>query len=356
MNATLKDPTCERGHASFRFTLPPGRGAVGPPEERGLARDEVRLLVAEPGRVRHVTFRALPDVLEPGDLVVVNTSATVPAALDATRADGTPVVVHVAGPDPHGQPVVEVRRSDGQGPVLDGAAGEVLRLDHGTRVRLRGLAEPPRRRLWIAAFSTDGPLEEELQQHGRPISYGYLDGAYPLSAYQPAVARHPRSAEMASAARPLTSELITDLVTRGIGVAPVVLHAGVSSLEADEPPQPEWFEVPEATARLVNHTRRQQGRVVAVGTTVTRALESQVSIGGTVRGGSGWTGLVLRPERPARVVDGLVTGWHEADTSHLLLLEAVAGADLVRQAYEAALAGPYLWHEFGDSCLLLPER
>jgi S-adenosylmethionine:tRNA ribosyltransferase-isomerase len=112
--------------------------------------------------------------------------------------------------------------------------------------------------------------------------------------------------------------------------------------------------VPEATARLVNATRAAGGRVVAVGTTVTRALESAAEPDGTVRGRSGWTDLVLGPERPARAVNGLVTGWHAPGASHLALLTAVAGPDLVGRAYAEALRLEYRWHEFGDSCLLLP--
>jgi S-adenosylmethionine:tRNA ribosyltransferase-isomerase len=134
----------------------------------------------------------------------------------------------------------------------------------------------------------------------------------------------------------------------------VTLHAGVSSLEPGEAPLPEPYRVPAATARLVEHTRREGGGVVAVGTTVTRALETVAGPDGTVRAGEGWTDLALGPDRPARVVGGLVTGWHEAGASHLRLLEAVAGRDLVASAYEAALEEGYLWHELGDSALLLP--
>ena len=161
---------------------------------------------------------------------------------------------------------------------------------------------------------------------------------------------------MPSAGRPFTEQLVTRLVAGGVVVAPVLLHTGVSSLEAGEPPQAERFRVPAATASLVNHTRRAGGRVVAVGTTVTRALETVAHPDGTVAEGQGWTDLVLGPDRPARVVDGLVTGWHAPGASHMLLLEAVAGPGLVRQAYDAALEARYLWHEFGDSCLLLPAR
>lgn len=339
-----------------RFEIPPGRDATAPPEARGLARDEVRLLVADGGDVRHLRFRELAEVLAPGDLVVVNTSATLPAALDATREGGRGVAVHVAGPAPDGAHLVELRSSDGGQRVDDGQAGELVRLRSGGALRLVAPADPPRRRLWLARFLIDGPVEEELARRGRPITYGYLHERPTLEAYQPAVARHPGSAEMASAGRPLTERIVTDLVVRGIAVAPVLLHTGVSSLEADEPPPPERYAVPEVTARLVRHTRRHGGRIVAVGTTVTRALETVARADGTVTAGAGWTDLVLGPERPARVVDGLVTGWHGPDASHLLLLEAVAGPDLVALAYAAALAGDYLWHEFGDSCLLLPPR
>jgi S-adenosylmethionine:tRNA ribosyltransferase-isomerase len=131
------------------------------------------------------------------------------------------------------------------------------------------------------------------------------------------------------------------------------LHCSVSSPETGEPPLPERFRVPEATARLVNATRAAGSRVVAIGTTVTRALETVASADGSVSPGHGWTDLVLGPERPTHVVDGLVTGWHEPGASHLQLLTAVAGAELVHKAYDEALAERYLWHEFGDSCLLL---
>jgi S-adenosylmethionine:tRNA ribosyltransferase-isomerase len=144
------------------------------------------------------------------------------------------------------------------------------------------------------------------------------------------------------------------LMARGVTVAPLVLHAGVSSQEKHEPPMPERFAVPAATARQVNSAREAGARVVAVGTTVVRALETVATPGGTVSPGHGWTDLVLGPDRPARAVTGLISGLHEPEASHLALLEAVAGPALVGRAYEAAVAERYLWHEFGDSTLLLP--
>jgi S-adenosylmethionine:tRNA ribosyltransferase-isomerase len=193
-----------------------------------------------------------------------------------------------------------------------------------------------------------------LRRTGRPIRYGYVPAPVALADYQTVFAREPGSAEMPSAGRPFTAGLVVDLVARGVDVAPVTLHTGVSSQEAGEPPQRERFAVPPTTARRVNAARAHGARVVAVGTTVTRALESAAGGDGTVRAAAGWTDLVLGPRRPARVVTGLVTGWHPPGASHLDLLEAVAGAELVQQAYDAALRERYLWHEFGDSCLLLP--
>jgi len=160
---------------------------------------------------------------------------------------------------------------------------------------------------------------------------------------------------MPSAGRPFTTELVTSLITRGVRIAPITLHAGVSSQEAGEAPVPERYKVPEATAELVNLTRRAGHQVIATGTTVARALETVADASGSVTSGHGWTSLVLGPDRPARVVDGLITGWHEPGSSHLLLLEAVAGVDLVSAAYEQAIVRGYLWHEFGDSSLLLPN-
>jgi S-adenosylmethionine:tRNA ribosyltransferase-isomerase len=191
-----------------------------------------------------------------------------------------------------------------------------------------------------------------LEAAGRPIRYGYVPREWPLADYQTVFAREPGSAEMPSAARPFTPELVTRLVTDGVLFAPLLLHTGVSSPEAAEPPQAERYRVPPTTAALVSWARSRDGRVIAVGTTAARALESAAS-GAEVRAAEGWTELVLGPGRPARVVDGIVTGLHAPEASHLSLLEAVVGVSGVQRAYEAAVAERYLWHEFGDVSLLL---
>ena len=332
------------------FVLPQRLEATEPPP----LRDGVRLLVARPSGMTHARFGQLGDFLSPGDLVVVNTSATLAAAADGNRA-GVPVEVHFSAELDDGAWVVEVRPAGvSAGPVTDLRPGEVITLDAGAALTVDRPHPAGQARLWRARPRIDGGVRLFLTRHGRPIRYAYVPRPWPLPDYQTVFAREPGSAEMPSAGRPFTAQVVTDLVTRGVALAPVVLHTGVSSQEAGEPPQPERFRVPEATARLVNVTREAGGRVIAVGTTVTRALESAASPGGFVRPGHGWTDLVLGPARPARAVTGLVTGWHAPGASHLALLTAVAGADLVERAYTEAVRSGYRWHEFGDSCLLLP--
>ena len=338
------------------FTLPPDGEATMPPEERGLARDEVRLMAVRQGSITHARFTDLPGLLSPGDLVVVNTSATLPARLDAVRADGRAVPLHVSTTLDDGSWVVEVRRPGNDGPDLGVEPGTVLTLPG--RVRLRLLdphPDPPRpSRMWRARTDPAVAAAVYLPRHGRPIGYGYLDGTFPLAASQNVYADEPGSAEMASAGRPFSERVLVRLIARGIPVVPLTLHTGVSSPELHEPPYPERFTVPEVTARLVTATRRARQRVVAVGTTVTRALETATGDDGVTRPADGWTDLVLTPDRPARAVTGLITGLHAPEASHLQLLEAVAGTRLVQEAYAAAVQRRYLWHEFGDSMLFLP--
>jgi S-adenosylmethionine:tRNA ribosyltransferase-isomerase len=338
---------------SIDFELGPELIATEPPEARGVNRDGVRLLVAAPGTVEHSRFVELPTWLRRGDLLVINTSARVAAAVDGHRSDGRPVTVHFSSPSPNGDWIVEMRPHErATGPVEDGVAGDLIHLPWGVRLVL---LEPHRgNRLWRVHLSLEGTVEAYLAAVGRPIAYSYVPDRWPLESYQTVFARDPGSAEMPSAGRPFEDRTVTELVARGITIAPLVLHTGVSSLEAGEPPLAERFAVSEPTARLVNLTRAAGGRVVAVGTTVTRALETAADHEGRLRATAGWTDLVLGPDRPARVVTGLITGWHTPGASHLQLLEAVAGRELVELAYQEAIKAEYLWHEFGDSCLLLP--
>jgi S-adenosylmethionine:tRNA ribosyltransferase-isomerase len=342
------------------FSSPEDRTATEPPEGRGLRRDGVRLMIATPAGIQHTIFNRLAEHLRAGDVLVVNTSATVPGQLDGSR-DGSAVIVHVAGRLPDGSRVAELRSaSDAAGPILDGRVGERIALPAGGVLELIAAYPKPGssptglgNRLWRARLRVAQSGSDYLRERARPISYGYLNASFPISAYQTIFALHPGSAEMPSAGRPFSAELVTRLVAHGVIFAPITLHTGLSSQDASEAPQPEWFEVSETTADLVDSCRARGGRVIAVGTTATRAIESAAQPDGSVTPASGWTDLVIYPDRPVRVVDGLITGWHDPEASHLLLVESVAGTELTQRAYDAAVAERYLWHEFGDSCLLL---
>jgi len=344
---------------TVHFFRPPGSDATEPPEAHGVARDAVKLLVAQPGGVSHARFADLGAYLRPGDLLVVNNSATLPAAVDGYRG-GCPIAIHFSTARAEKVWVVELRPAANATGYLTPRPGERIEMAGGGAIVIGSSYPQPGLdggRLWTARVVLEGPegsVVSYLARYGRPIRYSYVPQQWPLSYYQTVFARRPGSTEMPSAARPFSTELATALVADGVAIAPITLHTGVSSAEAGEPPVPELFDVPPATARLVNLTRAARGRVIAVGTTVTRALESAAEADGVVHRAAGWTELVLGAGRPCRVVDGLITGWHDAGASHLLLLEAVAGAELVATAYREAIEHGYLWHEFGDSALLLP--
>jgi S-adenosylmethionine:tRNA ribosyltransferase-isomerase len=340
------------------FERRPGSDAVEPPEAHGIARDGVKLMVATPGRITHGRFADLGAHLEPGDLLIVNNSATLPAAVDGIRG-ATPIAVHFSTALDDHVWVVELRpAADATAHLPDVEPRERIGLPDGAALVVVASYPQPGvagSRLWTTRLAVEGDVPTYLGRHGRPIRYSYVPHPWPLSTYQTVFARQPGSAEMASAARPFSAKLVASLVAAGIVIAPITLHAAVSSAEQGEPPTVERFDVPTSTARLINLTRASGGRVIAVGTTATRAVESAAEPDGTVHRATGWTDLVLGPGRPPRVVDGLITGWHDAGASHLLLLEAVAGPVLVAAAYREAIHHGYLWHEFGDSALLLPN-
>ncbi|MFB7497785.1 S-adenosylmethionine:tRNA ribosyltransferase-isomerase [Streptomyces sp. NPDC056161] len=399
--------------------IPDELSARVPAEQRGpgLGRDAVRLLVSHGREVAHHAFAELPRLLRAGDLLVVNTSPTLAAAVDG-RLGHARVVVHFSTRGDDGRWAVELRDPDGRGTTRawdpsgarsghrpgggDGRAGAPagaeVRLPGGARLVLEEpLSERGVRLRWARVSGAE--VTGLLRAYGRPIRYSYTDRDQPLSAYQTVFALPTPdgtgSAEMPSAARPFTAGVVAELVSRGVLFAPVTLHTGVASAEAHEPPYPERFAVPGTSARLVNAVRAGRGampsqggggrldsdggrpdvddggrpdghgggpqdgrggRVIAVGTTAVRALESAAGPDGLVRAAEGWTDLVVTPERGVRVVEGLLTGLHEPEASHLLMLEAIAGRAAVDRGYEAALNRLYLWHEFGDVHLILPEE
>lgn len=342
------------------FALPTELEAGAPPETRGLARDEVRLMVSyrSNNHILHRQFRDLAEVLSAGDLLVINTSGTMNAALNAVRSDGTELELHLSTHLPADLWIVEIRMYNGKAtqPFYDIQAGETMLLPGGAEITLHTAYRPVQglSRLWIGTLHLPYPLQEYLLQYGFPVRYSYVKKEWPLSYYQTVYATEMGSAEMPSAGRAFTPELITRLVARGVQIAPLILHTGVASLEEHEPPYEEFYRVPLETARRVNATRAEGKRVVAVGTTVVRALETVTDTDGMTHPGEGWTRLVVTPEGGIRAANALLTGFHEPQATHLLMLEALAGIEHLRITYNEALRQGYLWHEFGDLHLILP--
>jgi S-adenosylmethionine:tRNA ribosyltransferase-isomerase len=332
--------------------LPPALRASKPAARRGVRRDHVRLLVVDrsAGRISHSRFDRLPELLGPGDLLVVNTSRVLPAAVRAARASGEPVQLRpcvrrgrewdalaVEAAPPHANVPLE--------------PGETLHVGEAAlRVRDR---RPDIPLLWRLELDSATDLELILR-HGEPIRYSYVPEPVPLDAYQPVYASRPGSAESPSAGLPFSWELLRSVRARGAGLADLVLHTGLSSYQDDDFDMEhrlyeERFEVGEATAEAVGRA----DRVIAVGTTVVRALETAAGYDGRVRPTRGWTRLQIGPERRPRVVDALLTGMHEPEASHFDLLRAFLPETLLERAYREAIAAGYLWHEFGDAALIL---
>jgi len=365
MGVELMEPPAGRlaTRLPLSFELDAEHEAHEPPEAHGKERDDVRLLVS-PGHDEpiHSSFAALPDHLQPGDLVVVNTSATVGAAVDVIIDGVGDAVIHVSTQLPGDLWMVEPRKR-----IPNGSTEPLTIPPHQATASVRSCGAllhllrpaPGSARLWLAVAADGVDIAAALWAHGRAIRYRYVPDDWPLDAYQTVFAAYstgglPGSAEMPSAARPFSPEIVTRLVSRGIGVVPITLHTGVSSLEGNERPYAERYRVPAATAAAVNATHQSGGHVVAIGTTVVRALETVTDNRSITHPGEGWTDVVITPERGVRAVDGLLTGWHEPEATHLAMLEAVSGRDPLVVAYEAAFANGYLWHEFGDSHLILP--
>lgn len=347
------------------FQLPTHLEASEPPEARGLSRDQVRLMVSRYGndQVRHTEFHEIGRFLTPGDVLIVNNSGTMNAALPVVRSDGTPLELHLSTRLPADLWSVELRRpfTNATEPFYEAVPGEVMTLPAGGTVTLHTAYNPCQRqqpgddvRLWLATLQLPKPLSDYLNQYGYPIRYKYVNEQWPLRYYQTIFATEMGSAEMPSAARAFTPEIVTRLVAQGIQIAPITLHTGVASLEDHEPPYEEFYRVPAATARLINSARTAGGRIIAVGTTVIRALETAVDDNGHIHPGKGWTNTIITPQRGIRAVAGLLTGFHEPQATHLAMLEALAGRQHLELTYQQAVEQEYLWHEFGDLHLLLP--
>lgn len=345
----------------FTFTLPAELSAKEPPERRGLARDHVRLMVIDRsgGRIEHTRFDRLGESLRAGDLLVFNTSRTLPASLEGCAAPAGPCIeVRLAEhlPDDSWLALLLCQRGD---PFSCGLrSGMQISFGEG----LTGAVEERDEhipRLWRMRFSKSGAeLMNQLYRLGRPIRYEYVSAPWNLDYYQTVYAREPGSAEMPSAGRAFTWRLLFDLQRRGIETAYLVLHTGLSSymddeLDAQHPASEEEYFIGETAAEKINRKREQGGRVVAVGTTVVRALEAVADAQGRIQPGHGYTRLHITAQHQLRAVDGLLTGLHEPEASHLDLLTAFLPAEQIREAYEEAVRLGYLWHEFGDLNLIV---
>ena len=367
-------PDYPEAGSPLHFELPRELEAGEPPEARGLRRDEVRLMVSylDDDSVIHSRFGDLPQFLKAGDTLVVNTSGTMNAALPAERSDGSPLTVHLSTHLPADLWVVELRSPSGDEPVLDGESGEIVSLPedasmvlHAPYLSEKRLLDGSPNRLWISTLNLPVNLNEYLDRNGSPIRYRYVKDSWPSGYYQTVYATELGSAEMPSAGRAFTPELITRLVANGVSVVPLILHTGVASLEDDEPPYEEFYRVPPETAAAINAARRTGRRVIAVGTTVVRVLETVTDRDGSTHPGEGWTDLFITPERGIRSVDAMLTGLHEPLSTHLSMLEAlvgsrseypISGREHLEIAYTEALKRGYLWHEFGDLHLILPSN
>ena len=354
--------------SSIEFQLPPELEASEPPEARGLRRDQVRLMVSNYStyKVQHTRFDQLPEYLFEGDVLVVNTSRTRNSALLATRADGSVIELHASTHLDENQWTVELRSITEAGKtkhLKDARAGEVLSVHGGATVVLQAPYisdcndnSIPSETLWLTRidFPQDEDADDYLARYGFPIRYNYVKERWPLDYYQTVYATEAGSAEMPSAGRPFTVELLEQLASNGVRIVPLILHTGISNIETHEPPYKEFYRVPPETADIVNAARGAGHRIVAVGTTAIRALETVTNGDGTTHAGEGWTCLVITPPRGLRGVDALLTGMHEPEASHLAILESLAGLSHIKVAYDEALRNGYLWHEFGDLHLILP--
>ena len=309
----------------------------------------------------HTRFRQIEDFLKPGGVLVINTSGTLNAALPATRSDGTQFELHLSTHLPANLWVVEMRAYQDNlekttTPFYDIRPGESFTLPAGASVTFHTPYAPGNvfRRLWVASLHLPIPLHPYLDRYGFPIRYSYVKKGWPLSYYQTVFATEPGSAEMPSAGRAFTPELLTRLIAKGIQIVPLLLHTGVASTEQKEPVYEEYYRVPEPTARLINTGRLAQQQIIAVGTTVVRALETVTDSSGITHPGEGWTDILVTPKRGIRAINGLLTGLHEPLSTHLAMLETLAGRAHLEITYKEALQEGYLWHEFGDLHLILP--
>lgn len=342
----------------IQFDLPQQLACPKPTEERNIERDEVRLLVTtNSGQIEHSTFNHLPSFLQKDDVLVVNTSATVPSALPVSLPGGRKGRLHLSTKLNNKKWLLEIREIAGIKTIRwhEGEEGMTFQLPSGGNVMLeqRFYKNSQWLDLWIAEFNINQSMQSYLSANALPIQYDKLDRQYPLSYYQTFFSFHPGSSEMPSAGRGFTAELVTRLLKSGVTLAPIILHTGVSSLEENETPYPEYMEIDPVTVSIINAAKSKDRRIIAVGTTAIRAIETTANDEGTVTSFRGNTELFIDENYTMKVVDGLLTGFHEPRASHLNMLQSVGGFEHINRAYKEAIKAGYYWHQFGDLHLIL---
>ena len=366
----MKATAIKRNHAlkvikpakKFKFKLPDDLQCAKPTEVRGIRRDEVKLMVSKihSDEIHHNTFKNIDQYLNEGDVLVVNASGTLKAALEAFLVNGKQVKVHFSTKIKDHLWIAEIREIvNGSTKRFEGdLKGEILALKRGGSIELiepyYKIGHKNHLKLWKVKVNIPIPVEEYLDYYGKPIKYNYIKDTYPQSYYQTVFATEMGSAEMPSAGRAFTPELVTRLISKGVQIVPIILHTGVASLELNERPYDEYFKVSQSTADAINLARKKGRRIIAIGTTAIRAIESATDQHGKVHAKEGWTDLYITPQRGLFVTDALLTGFHEPEASHLMMLEALTGRNHLEVTYHHALKNEYQWHEFGDLHLILP--
>jgi S-adenosylmethionine:tRNA ribosyltransferase-isomerase len=341
------------GAAAFDFYLPSDLNASHPPERRGVRRDYVKMMVLDrqTGNVRHDQFYQLADYLLPGDLIVLNNSRTVPAILQARQKRGTQLI----------EDKVEIRLARRHDEAIwdvlivaeEVCLGDILQFS--TDLAAQVIHQKKGSPLKTIHFSKKGTeLFNHIYALGEPIRYEYIQHEWELDYYQTVFASHPGSVEMPSAGRAFSWEMLFNLQRKGIQLEFIQLHTGLSYLLDDElesSPEENYeeYHLSEDTMKKIYKTKASGGRVIAVGTTVVRALETAA----LTKQLSGITNLYINENFPLKLVDGIITGFHEPKASHLEMLTAFVPQEILFNAYHTAIKKSYLWHEFGDMNLIL---
>ncbi len=347
----------------FHYHLPKNLECSIPTEIRGINRDEVRLMISNisTDNVQHDTFKNIVDYLNEDDVLVVNTSGTIKAAIPAKNKNNTFLQIHLSTQLKNKKWVAELREisENNTQRYFGGQPNEIIELIHGGSIRLiqpyySNSNQEDHLQLWTIELIIEEEVSHYLEKFAQNIQYFNIKKNYPNSFYQTIFAKEFGSAEMPSAGRAFTQNVLDQLEKKGVEIIPILLHTGVASLEMNEKPYEEYFEISKKSATAINNARKKGKNIIAVGTTVIRAIETLTSSQKITSSGKGWTNIFITPERGVNGIDGLITGFHEPKASHLFMLEAITKRKHLEITYHEAVHHKYLWHEFGDLHLILP--